>query len=82
MADVRCFECDAPAKHQHHVIPRSLGGTRTVPLCEHHHGIVHGADLRTSALTKAALAAKIARGELAGAVPFGFTADSDGRLRL
>jgi 5-methylcytosine-specific restriction endonuclease McrA len=37
-----CFECGAPAAHQHHVVPRSLGGTKTVPLCEGCHGKVHG----------------------------------------
>lgn len=36
-----CFECDQPADHQHHVIPRSRGGTRTVPLCAGCHGLVH-----------------------------------------
>jgi hypothetical protein len=30
----RCFECNAPAHHAHHVVPCCLGGTRTVPLCE------------------------------------------------
>ena len=39
-----CFECDQPADHDHHVIPRSLGGTRTVPLCHGCHGKVHGLD--------------------------------------
>jgi 5-methylcytosine-specific restriction endonuclease McrA len=29
-----CFECGSPASHHHHVIPHSLGGTQTVPLCE------------------------------------------------
>ena len=30
---VPCFECDAPAAVQHHVVPRARGGTKTVPLC-------------------------------------------------
>ena len=75
-----CFECGSASQHEHHVIPRSVGGTRTVPLCEPCHGKIHGRDLRTSALTKAALQAKRARGERAGAVPYGFTADASGRL--
>jgi hypothetical protein len=30
----RCFECSEPASFDHHVIPREVGGRRTVPLCE------------------------------------------------
>ncbi len=37
----RCYECDEPAKHAHHVIPFSRGGTRTLPLCESCHNLVH-----------------------------------------
>lgn len=36
-----CFECDAPATCEHHVVPRSYGGTRTVPLCDRCHSLVH-----------------------------------------
>ena len=36
-----CFECDQPADHQHHVIPKSRGGKRTIPLCTGCHGRVH-----------------------------------------
>lgn len=59
-----CFECSAVGVplHQHHVIPRSLGGTKTVPLCETCHSKIHGKDLRISALTKAALAKKKEQG--------------------
>ena len=28
-----CFECGAPAYMDHFVVPRSMGGTRTIPLC-------------------------------------------------
>lgn len=74
-----CFQCDSPGLlHQHHVIPRSLGGTRTVPLCEDCHGVVHGKDLRISALTRDALAAKKDRGERTGSVPYGYTLADDG----
>lgn len=38
---VACFECGAPAEHQHHVIPQSRGGTQTVPLCVRCHDLVH-----------------------------------------
>ncbi len=38
----RCYECNEPADHDHHVVPFSLGGSRTIPLCEACHGKVHG----------------------------------------
>lgn len=38
----RCFECDDPAHHAHHIIPHSLGGTRTIPLCHSCHSKAHG----------------------------------------
>ena len=75
-----CFECGAPSLHDHHVIPRSLGGARTVPLCEDCHGKIHGRDMRTSALTIAALQSVRADGRRTGEVPYGFTADAEGRL--
>lgn len=38
-----CFECgDTGNLHNHHVVPKILGGTKTVPLCEKCHGHVHG----------------------------------------
>lgn len=40
-----CFECGRPADVDHHVIPRSKGGTKTVPLCNKCHSIVHDAKL-------------------------------------
>ena len=36
-----CFECGAEAVENHHVVPRVLGGTRTVPLCAVCHGKAH-----------------------------------------
>lgn len=39
-----CFECDAPATEDHHVIPKVLGGCRTVPLCGKCHALIHGFD--------------------------------------
>ena len=72
-----CFECDSPGPlHQHHVIPRSRGGTRTVPLCEDCHGAVHGKDLRISALTRDALAAKKDRGERLGRPRYGYRVEA------
>lgn len=59
-----CFECGAPATEAHHVVPRSKGGTRTVPLCSSCHGFVHGQNRRgdISDLTRAALAVKREQG--------------------
>lgn len=77
---MRCFECDAPSTCRHHVVPHCMGGTRTVPLCGRCHGKIHGIDLRTSALTKAALQARITRGERAGNIPYGWRLGSGKRL--
>jgi len=38
----RCFECGIEAETQeHHVVPRSYGGTKTIPLCLACHGKAH-----------------------------------------
>jgi hypothetical protein len=37
----KCFECDEPMKDMHHVVPKSKGGKRTLPLCAKCHGLVH-----------------------------------------
>lgn len=50
-----------------------------MPLCETCHGKVHGRDmLHHRRLTKMALAAKKARGERVGEVPFGYQVGQDG----
>jgi hypothetical protein len=68
-----CFECDEPADHQHHVVPRSLGGTRTVPLCARCHATVHDTGITTSDLTAAAMQRKRERGEHTGGLtPYGW----------
>ena len=37
-----CFECGGTEHiHQHHIIPKSLGGTKTIPLCNYCHGKAH-----------------------------------------
>lgn len=59
----KCFECGSDASEQHHVVPRSLGGTKTVWLCPACHGKVHGVQrLHVSSLTKEALAVKKSQG--------------------
>lgn len=81
MTDV-CWECGAPGDlHNHHPVPKSRGGTRTIPLCESCHGKAHHRDgaMTTSALIRDALAQKKARGERTGAVPVGSRVAADGR---
>lgn len=53
-----CFECGEVSNlHDHHVVPRSRGGTRTVPLCEGCHSKAHHRkkNMNTSTLTREAL---------------------------
>lgn len=40
-AQILCFECGSVFDHWHHVVPKSLGGTKTIPLCESCHSKVH-----------------------------------------
>lgn len=41
----KCFECECPATINHHVVPQTKGGTKTVPLCNECHSLVHDAKL-------------------------------------
>jgi hypothetical protein len=42
----KCFECGADERIvHHHVVPKSIGGTKTIPLCEYCHGLVHSKNL-------------------------------------
>jgi len=78
-----CFNCGAPSSQQHHVVPRSLGGIATVPLCHDCHGKAHGRASgfrNTSELTRAALSVKRDRGESTGEAPYGMRAGEGGRL--
>lgn len=80
-----CFECGAPATCEHHVIPRSRGGTKTVPLCGGCHGLAHGLSRETwsdhRALTIAGFAKREAAGlHRGGSAPVGYQIDADGRL--
>jgi len=54
---IKCFECESDYEiHNHHVVPRSLGGTKTIPLCVICHGKVHNRDfLNHKKLTKEGL---------------------------
>ena len=57
-AQGKCFECGANASENHHVVPRSLGGKNTIPLCRACHRTVHspGSSLALNVLRKIAAA--------------------------
>lgn len=60
-----CFECGELSElHNHHVVPRSRGGTKTVPLCNKCHSKAHhrNKNMNTSKLTREALARLKAQG--------------------
>lgn len=76
-----CFECSKPAQHLHHVVPRSCGGTKTLPLCEQCHGLVHDKQFMSiSALTSSAMQHMKAEGRFTGNAPYGWQAGADGHL--
>ena len=62
----KCFECEATEDLQeHHVVPKSRGGTKTVTLCHQCHMKAHGRDakgLNHKKLTKEGLARAKERG--------------------
>lgn len=76
---MKCFECGAEAHHQHHVVPKSMGGTQTVPLCASCHGKAHSIAIAGPELTKRALNKRKAEGQVYGPVPFGYQ-EKEGRL--
>ena len=41
---MKCFECGSHATENHHIIPKSLGGKRVIPLCGLCHSRVHQMD--------------------------------------
>lgn len=63
-----CFECGQPAEFDHHVVPASRGGTKTVPLCAECHGKAHNLDCNMdhSVLTQQGLARAKSRGTKLG----------------
>ena len=73
-----CFECGKPAQHDHHVVPKSRGGTKIVPLCEDCHGKAHERVMRISALTRDAMSARKAAGKRVGSIPYGWGLSEDG----
>jgi len=65
-----CWECETTNVeiHNHHPVPRSRGGTKTVPLCLDCHAKAHHRKKRmaSSILTKEGLARAKARGVILG----------------
>ena len=59
-----CYTCLGPVEHWHHVVPYSIGGNITLPLCEKCHSKIHNKDLvkmqalATAGARKLALAGK------------------------
>jgi hypothetical protein len=74
---MNCWECEKESAHlhDHHVVPRSRGGTKTVPLCQLCHSKAHhrNKSMSTSQLTKEGLARRKAEGYILGAPPYGYT---------
>ena len=57
-----CWECGKDEEvHYHHVVPRSKGGTRTLPLCLECHGKVHNKKMHSSELVRASYARRRAQ---------------------
>jgi hypothetical protein len=79
----QCFECGEPASYNHHVVPESLGGTKTVPLCGYCHPKAHGENgyWKTGDLAKQRLAKLRANRQWTGGhAPYGYKLTSDRRL--
>jgi|10_taG_2_1085330.scaffolds.fasta_scaffold286227_1 hypothetical protein len=66
MRTQECWECGVETEdlHDHHIIPRSRGGMKTVPLCTSCHGKAHHLkkNMAISSLTREGLARAKARG--------------------
>lgn len=77
----KCFECGVSPTQNHHVVPRSKGGTRTIPLCHSCHGKVHGVEnrLHLSTLSREAVKRKReAGGHVGGGARFYMISNNDG----
>jgi hypothetical protein len=63
---MKCWECEIQGVplHNHHPVPKSRGGTKTIPLCELCHSKAHHREnnMATSALTKEGLKRAKAKG--------------------
>lgn len=77
MEKIVCFECGCDGEiHNHHVVPKILGGAKTVPLCTTCHGKIHGVDfLNHKELTRQGLVNAKKRGVKLGS-PQNLTKDA------
>jgi hypothetical protein len=80
---MKCWECEIETNeiHDHHPVPQSRGGTKTIPLCGGCHAKAHHMDknMTTSVLTKEALDKRKALKQgryFCGRSPYGFEAVS------
>ena len=77
----KCYECETTKDLQeHHIVPRSRGGTKTVALCYQCHMKVHGRSgkgLNHKQLTKMALNEKKKQGYKLGSSPYGYIHSKD-----
>ena len=70
---MKCFECEEKAEYDHHVVPKVLGGTKTVPLCDKCHSKIHQLDLiGVRALTTEGLRQRQLRQQRVGEIPYGW----------
>ena len=74
---IKCFECEKQAHHNHHVVPRSRGGKRTVPLCCKCHGLIHAMEMNEMA--RIAWEKNKKAGKRYGTIPWGM---KQGKTRL
>lgn len=61
-----CWECGLKGDlHSHHVVPKSRGGTKTIPLCVACHSLAHHKkkNMASSTLIRESIRRKIANGE-------------------
>lgn len=65
----KCFECDNDMDDMHHVVPKSKGGTKVIPLCSKCHGLVHDANfLKYRVLQKEGIAKAKKEGKYKGRI--------------
>ena len=77
-ASSKCFECSRDATVDHHVVPQSRGGVKTIPLCDDCHGLAHDSKMSHGVLTRDAMIRKKRLGQRVGTVPFGKRLKPDG----
>ena len=81
----RCFECekteDQIEMHNHHVVPKSRGGTKTTPLCYVCHALVHDKKAVSSGyLIRQTHEERRSKGLVCGHPPYGFSRGENDEL--